>query len=174
MCVGYPDIRTDILENGYPDVKKYPDIFTVQKTNKVISTVLKKPCYIRYIRFCILNRDNGSGSKIWEPYGSSSYTKKQLSEYVNLRRTQVNLRLLSFQRQSLDYLDDETMRAASTPVGKQTVADAAVNKGKTSSLNLYDNEFFPAFNDGSSAPLTPPFYDNQRSYVNTPTKCDNI
>uniref|UniRef100_A0A915JNG2 Uncharacterized protein n=1 Tax=Romanomermis culicivorax TaxID=13658 RepID=A0A915JNG2_ROMCU len=33
MCVTYLDIRTDILKNGYPDVKKYPDnpdIFTVQ------------------------------------------------------------------------------------------------------------------------------------------------
>lgn len=57
-----------------------------------------------------------------------------MSDYANLRRTQFNLRLLSFRRQSLD---DDTLRAALTPVGKQTVAAAA--GAKNSSLRLYTN-----------------------------------
>lgn len=48
----------------------------------------------------------------------------------------MRLRLLSNQRQSLDFLDGDTLRT-STPVGKQTVADAAACRG--SSLQLYEN-----------------------------------
>lgn len=53
-----------------------------------------------------------------------------------MRRTQLRLRMLSNQRQSVDFLDGGTLRNT-TPVGKQTVADAAASKGST--LQLYEN-----------------------------------
>uniref|UniRef100_A0A915KRA8 Uncharacterized protein n=1 Tax=Romanomermis culicivorax TaxID=13658 RepID=A0A915KRA8_ROMCU len=55
MCVGYPNIQTDILKNGYPD------IFTVQK--RIISTVLKKPATYRLLMKVLrLRRERSSSS----------------------------------------------------------------------------------------------------------------
>uniref|UniRef100_A0A915L1D1 Uncharacterized protein n=1 Tax=Romanomermis culicivorax TaxID=13658 RepID=A0A915L1D1_ROMCU len=70
MCVGHPDIRTDILKNGYPDVKKYPviwiypNIFIVQERRAMASNLPKSPGW------CQINPHSSHG------YTDISYGKK--------------------------------------------------------------------------------------------------